>query len=87
MRTEGDNYRGQIIYLNYKPIGVGAVKKTGELSLVLPNKYRLYRRNIITLLIGNSPRVWGEVFEGNPISWDLEMCGFKAKHTLYEYTN
>lgn len=85
MKVQGWDYRGKIILLNGKRIGVGAIKSIGELSLVLPNKYKLLRREIIKLLIGNETRVWGEVFSGNPISWDLEMLGFKPVHTLYEY--
>ena len=85
MREQGQTYNGKIILLNNKPVGVGAIKNTGELSLVLPNKYKLQRRDIIKLLVGDREKVWGEVFEGNPISWDLEMLGFQPIHTLYVY--
>jgi hypothetical protein len=82
---DGQNYNGKIIYLNGKKIGVGAVKTTGELALVLPTKYRLQRRDIIRALVADHPVVWGDVFEGYDISWDLTMCGFKPISTLYKY--
>ncbi len=55
-------YNGQIVELFEEPVGVMAIQKSGELSIVLDELYYVY---LPELLAGK--KCWGEVMLQNPI--------------------
>jgi hypothetical protein len=88
LSPKGVLYQGRIILLNKRRIGVGAIKIGGELCLVLPKEYNLFRSDIIRKLIKKDScgyPVWGDVFIGNPIANDLRDLGFTPQWVRFEY--
>lgn len=72
IRNDGGRYNGQIIELDGVPIGVVAVKGSGELSLVLPTNHY----NLLGKILPNTD-MWGEVLIGNPLLKALIMNDFE----------
>lgn len=72
IRNDRGRYNGQIIILNGTPVGVLAVKGSGELALVLPTTYH----NILGKILPGI-EMWGEVLIGNPLLKALIMNDFE----------
>jgi hypothetical protein len=76
------HYNGEIIELNGKPIGVLAIKHSGELAVVLEEVNYIYLPELL-----NGKKAWGEMFIGNPILKYLLNAGFEVTGMGDNYNN
>lgn len=71
---KGFNYRGQIIVLNGKPIGIFG-NPNGELCLVLEDKYHY----LVPEILKNKKALWSDGFIDNPLLYILFSIGFRIR--------